>query len=303
MRPFKRMALVGSCVIALMGATGSAQAQFVGGEGASFIPNKAPVAQAADLTNGTTGTGAVVLANTPTLITPNIGGALGTSLALGGATIGANALAVTGGAVISGNLGANEIFPAAGFEALAFLAAANYVWTGRARVSSPADGQIMVQNNGQTNGFILTTPTVIAAPTLQLGAADVAAPIAQTLAVQSVVTGTTNTAGANLTIKGSKGTGTGVGGSILLQVAPAGSTGTAQNSLVTAITVDSNLKSTFAGPMVRKGYTVAALPASPGTGAMAYVTDATTCTFLGALTGGGALYCPVGYNGSAWIAE
>jgi hypothetical protein len=72
-----------------------------------------------------------------------------------------------------------------------------------------------------------------AAANLRLGAADAAAPVAQTLSVQSVVAGTTNTAGANLTITGSQGTGTGAGGSIIFQVAPAGSSGTAQNSLVT----------------------------------------------------------------------
>jgi len=72
-----------------------------------------------------------------------------------------------------------------------------------------------------------------AAANLQLGAADAAAPVAQTLSVQSVVAGTSNTAGANLTIAGSQGTGTGAGGSIVFQVAPAGTTGTAQNALET----------------------------------------------------------------------
>ena len=71
-----------------------------------------------------------------------------------------------------------------------------------------------------------------AAANLRLGAADAASPVAQTLSVQSVVAGTTNTAGANLTITGSQGTGTGAGGSIVFQVAPAGSSGTAQNALV-----------------------------------------------------------------------
>lgn len=48
------------------------------------------------------------------------------------------------------------------------------------------------------------------------------------------------------------------------------------------------------------GFTVATLPA--GTiGEKAYVTDATSCTFLGALTGGGSAFCPVIYNGSAWV--
>ena len=50
-----------------------------------------------------TGTGSTfVMATSPTLTTPNIGIAIGTSLALGGATIGSNAIAVTGTGFISG---------------------------------------------------------------------------------------------------------------------------------------------------------------------------------------------------------
>lgn len=76
------------------------------------------------------------------------------------------------------------------------------------------------------------------AASLQFGAADAAAPIAQTLSVQSVVAGTSNTAGANLTITGSQGTGTGAGGSIIFQIAPAGSSGTAQNALASVMTIN-----------------------------------------------------------------
>lgn len=51
----------------------------------------------------TTGSGTVVvLATGATLVTPTLGVAIGTSLALGGATIGANALAITGTANVSG---------------------------------------------------------------------------------------------------------------------------------------------------------------------------------------------------------
>lgn len=85
-----------------------------------------------------------------------------------------------------------------------------------------------------------------AAANLRLGAADAAAPVPQTLSVQSVVAGTTNTAGANLTITGSQGTGTGAGGSIVFQVAPAGSSGTAQNALATALTINSSSQVVFA---------------------------------------------------------
>lgn len=49
-------------------------------------------------------------------------------------------------------------------------------------------------------------------------------------------------------------------------------------------------------------YTVATLPSAPGDGYRAYVTDALTPAFLGAVVGGGAVHTPVYYNSgtSAW---
>jgi hypothetical protein len=82
-----------------------------------------------------------------------------------------------------------------------------------------------------------TSLTRFSAANLHLGVADSATPIAQTLGVQNVVAGTSNTAGANFTITGSQGTGTGAGGSILFQTAPAGLTGSTQNALATAMTI------------------------------------------------------------------
>ncbi len=78
------------------------------------------------------------------------------------------------------------------------------------------------------------------------GSLDAATAVAQTTGVQNVVAGTTNTAGANWSIRGSAGTGTGVGGSILFQTSPAGSTGTSQNSWTTALTIDSTQNVSFA---------------------------------------------------------
>lgn len=86
-----------------------------------------------------------------------------------------------------------------------------------------------------------------AAANWAFGAADAAAPVAQTLSVQNVVAGTSNIAGVNFTVSASRGTGTGAGGSIIFQTAAAGLTGTAQNPLATALTIDSTLKATFAG--------------------------------------------------------
>lgn len=49
------------------------------------------------------------------------------------------------------------------------------------------------------------------------------------------------------------------------------------------------------------GYTVATLPAG-SVGERAYVTDATAPTWNGALTGGGAVVCPVFRNSTAWVS-
>ena len=113
---------------------------------------------------------------------------------------------------------------------------------------------ISITNN---SGFFAlgTFDTILsrkAAANFRLGDFDAASPVAQTLSVQSVVAGTANTAGANLTIQGSQSTGTAAGGSLIFQVAPAGAAanGTVQNTLATALTIDSTKNSTFAGIVI-----------------------------------------------------
>jgi hypothetical protein len=58
------------------------------------------------------------------------------------------------------------------------------------------------------------------------------------------------------------------------------------------------------GTVKTQGYTVSTLPAG-SVGMRAYVTDqTTTCPLAGAaLTGSGAITCPVFYNGSAWVGD
>jgi hypothetical protein len=119
------------------------------------------------------------------------------------------------------------------------IAATNGLWGS----SGSGEANFAVLNSlgfASANVFVTNPDTFFGrrgAANLRFGAADAAAPVAQTLSVQSVVAGTTNTAGANLTITGSQGTGTGAGGSIIFQVAPAGSSGTAQNALSTALEI------------------------------------------------------------------
>lgn len=57
----------------------------------------------------------------------------------------------------------------------------------------------------------------------------------------------------------------------------------------------------IAGLTVLKSYTIAGLPTGI-TGGMAYVTDASVCTFLTTVVGGGATTCPVFYDGTTYKA-
>lgn len=54
--------------------------------------------------------------------------------------------------------------------------------------------------------------------------------------------------------------------------------------------------------VVLKVYTVATLPNDALAGSIAYVSDAVACTFVTTPTGSGSVKCPVFYNGSAWVA-
>lgn len=64
------------------------------------------------------------------------------------------------------------------------------------------------------------------------------------------------------------------------------------------------LAATVVTTVKTSGYTVAGLPAGT-VGMRAYVSDQlTTCAVAGAaLTGGGAVTCPVFYNGAAWVGD
>lgn len=57
-----------------------------------------------------------------------------------------------------------------------------------------------------------------------------------------------------------------------------------------------------AGTIRTSGYTVATLPTGV-IGMLAYVTDALGPTYLGTLTGGGAVKVPVFHNGTAWVSH
>lgn len=89
------------------------------------------------------GTGALLFAN------GNVGNATGTSLALGGATLGSDALAVTGTASFSSRLAVTGAVN--GSSDIRAGTANNFYWQTRSKMSAPADGQILLTNNAGTD--------------------------------------------------------------------------------------------------------------------------------------------------------
>lgn len=70
-------------------------------------------------------------------------------------------------------------------------------------------------------------------------------------------------------------------------------------------TLDGSGNVTISNPATLRlpAYTVATLPAAGTAGRVAYVTDATSPTYLGTLTGGGSVVTPVFDNGTNWVAH
>lgn len=174
---------------------------------------------------------------------------IATSLAIGGATIGSNALAVTGPTLLGGT-GALTL----NYTTIAWTSGGNITLGRESSLTGgfySTTGFVAANGSGFFLGSAILSPDVAlirkASASLQLGFSEAAAPVAQTLGVQSVVAGTSNTAGANWTLRGSAGTGTGAGGSIIFQTAAAGGSGTAQNAFTTAFTLDSSQNAQFAG--------------------------------------------------------
>lgn len=176
------------------------------------------------------------------------GGLQAATLALGGATIGSDALAVTGattlGAINKIN-GSGYIGDGSGAQVRMTVGSTPTMIVNSTGYFGFSNGNIQVPDVFWTRGG--------AAATFQHGAADAAAPVAQTIKFQDVAAGTSNTAGANAKIQAPAGTGTGKGGSLIFQVAAAGSSGSAKNAWATALTIDGTKLATFGSGVTATG--------------------------------------------------
>jgi hypothetical protein len=116
---------------------------------------------------------------------------------------------------------------------LLYLVAAGGAPSGSSNYIKSSDGNPFIIGTNNTDRFQVLS----GGGGVTFGAADAASPVAQTLSVQSVVAGTSNTSGVNTTIIGSLSTGSGTSGDIILQTGGTGAGATAQNAATTALTV------------------------------------------------------------------
>lgn len=205
-----------------------------------------------------------------------------------GVSIGTTTVAPTNGLVVTGNVGIGTNVP----TATAQISAATGTQTLNIGpyAGSGAGSIIISAENSGTLGFATLTTTNLAG--FQINSSGQGSSISRTGLVNP---GGHYTWGIN---------GSATVGSYTAIDAPAnGLTITGQVGIGTSVPA-TNSTLDVRGPVKLFGYTVSTLPTGT-VGAIAYVTDQlTTCAVAGAaLTGGGAVTCPVFYNGTAWVGN
>lgn len=224
-----------------MGAQATGNVSLIAGatERVRIATNAASVSDV--LVPGTLFSGGTGTTTFPQIFVQPTGTTAATTWSTSGTVIGAN--------VVSGFAGNFLDFHVAGGTSVFSVTSAGAV---SAASSFSSTGSGFTGAGGSTFSWnaraILSSP---AAGTPQLGAADVdlnSAIVAQTLRSQGALTGgTSDQAGKNLTIIVSPGKGTGIGGSFIVQTAPAGVSSATPNTPVTALTIDSTQLAIFAG--------------------------------------------------------
>jgi hypothetical protein len=255
------------------------------------------------------------------------GAATATSLALGGATLGANAFAVTGGSLLNGSLTLtdailtrdaantlaqrnstsaqilrvyNTYTDASNYERGKIAWASNVLQIGTEKAGTGTARSLELQTDGTTRLTISTTGQVnltgglISANFLSAGSSSYFEFTSRTV-FRSPSDGV---------LKLSNNAETDFG---RLQFGGTTSSFPAIKRSTTIVQVrlaDDSAYAPLEASTLRAAtaYTVATLPAAGTAGRRAYVTDALAPTFLGALTGGGAVVTPVFDNGTAWVA-
>jgi hypothetical protein len=163
--------------------------------------------------------------------------------------VGAGSVSIASGKTLTGS----NTLTLAGTDATTMTFPATSATLARTDAGNTFTGNQTLGSSDNLNWNSDTILTRRGAANLRLGAADTTgatAPTPQFLSAQSWASSTTNNqTGANFTIDGSQGTGTGAGGSIIFRVAPAGGVANGvQNALATALTIGSDRSAFFDGP-------------------------------------------------------
>lgn len=162
--------------------------------------------------------------------------------------------------------------------------AGNLVASGN--IQAAATGQLAFGARG-----ILSSPV---AGTNQLGAANAASPVNQTLQAQGSRAGTdSNVGGANLTIQAGAGTGTGTESHQTFKTPIKVASGSGAQTMLTALDL-------FEGVPAIPSYAFASLPTAPVAGMLAYITDSTTAAWGATVAGSGVNPVLAWYNGAHW---
>lgn len=228
----------------------------------------------------------------------------GTTLALGGATIGANVLSAAGSLNFQYAVGTgNNWTLSSGGTLSGNSASGTKIFIAVSSLINLSSAYVL----GWANGVDLSVAPVdtsvarLGPANLRLGANPSATPIANIITIgEAPRPGTdSNVGGANGTVQSGLGTGTGTPSSLILQSPTTVASGTTTQTYVTGLKI-------LFGTAVLTSYTVATLPsaATAGAGATAFVTDASTTLILGlggTVTGGGANKVPVYSDGTNWI--
>lgn len=250
-----------------------------------------------------TGTGSVVRAGSPTLTGTVSAAAISASAQVTGSplSIANNTfLRSLGGNGVRQSNGANSQLYQLAYSMDSDNSPVNFVvshWGWTTRGSTP------VNYLQTTNGGTGLTANIALAPATNLVSIglDAASPAAQTLQAQSSRAGTdSNVAGGNFVVQAGNGTGTGGSGSILLQTAPVGSTGTTANTMRSVVTIDKTGQTTFnVGRVMFAGTApTAAVTGAGTTGAIAVDTGSTDHSGVLTITAGGS---SLGTNGTATL--
>lgn len=159
--------------------------------------------------------------------------------ATGAVTFGGQIVGIIGGVTNPTlNIGTNTgLFGVAGSSLSIAINGASPAFFSAAGLTLNASNLTLSASNqlSWANVSFLTSPS---AGVYRFGAADAAAPVAQTIGVQNVVTATSNTGGANWTLNGSRSTGTGVGGKLIFQGSLTGTTGSTVNTNFPILTLN-----------------------------------------------------------------